>query len=381
MPIGHKIRELRIKRGLTQSDLADGIVTPSMISLIESERANPSEKVLRAIADRLGVPYEEIVGAESSDLEQASIILITKSMLLDEPQAAKTFLLSHITNVSTPDLMHQLLLVDCLIHEGNASKALEILGNLEERHQHEASAVFSIWTKMAHLYRESGNVELASHYWRKAFQVCMQDSSLELQDIVDCVRQMCLFYLEEERYDEVSQILAEFRNRFDVPEDIRSLARSYLKAAVSSQKEKRYRFSTMMAHRAYTLFKSMELFEGMAELQLYESIIANRDSNLPLHKLPRTNHRLLAQISLRNGNLEEAFEFTTQALNEAQTLTQKALALQALAKIQEEQQNYVQAVETIKQMIAIWEELGSSEKVAQSYRRLSHILLRASENI
>src|SRR5579875_2696712 len=53
--LGKKIRTLRRKQKLTQQALAEGLVTASMISQIESDRATPSEALLQHLANRLGV--------------------------------------------------------------------------------------------------------------------------------------------------------------------------------------------------------------------------------------------------------------------------------------------------------------------------------------
>jgi HTH-type transcriptional regulator, quorum sensing regulator NprR len=53
--LGRKIRTLRRKQKLTQQELADGVVTASMISQIESDRATPSAALLEHIASRLQV--------------------------------------------------------------------------------------------------------------------------------------------------------------------------------------------------------------------------------------------------------------------------------------------------------------------------------------
>ncbi|PWI57290.1 helix-turn-helix domain-containing protein [Sulfoacidibacillus thermotolerans] len=58
--IGQKIRELRLARGLTQTQLAEGIVTPSMISQIEAGKAQPSESLLKKLAQRLETPEETL---------------------------------------------------------------------------------------------------------------------------------------------------------------------------------------------------------------------------------------------------------------------------------------------------------------------------------
>ncbi len=64
--IGEKIREARTERGMTQSELAADLVTPSMISQIEGDRSRPSFPLLKAIANRLSLPVEYFL----DDLEQ-----------------------------------------------------------------------------------------------------------------------------------------------------------------------------------------------------------------------------------------------------------------------------------------------------------------------
>jgi len=52
--LGQRLRALRIERGLSQADLAGDLVSPSYISLIESDRRSPERDVLDGLARRLG---------------------------------------------------------------------------------------------------------------------------------------------------------------------------------------------------------------------------------------------------------------------------------------------------------------------------------------
>lgn len=52
--LGERIRELRIRLGITQRELAGDKITRNMLSLIESGNASPSVSTLLYIADRLG---------------------------------------------------------------------------------------------------------------------------------------------------------------------------------------------------------------------------------------------------------------------------------------------------------------------------------------
>jgi transcriptional regulator with XRE-family HTH domain len=62
MNFGQKLRQLRIKKGLTQQQLAEklGYVTNSYISDVESGHFIPSRDKLRKIARALGVSFKEL---------------------------------------------------------------------------------------------------------------------------------------------------------------------------------------------------------------------------------------------------------------------------------------------------------------------------------
>ncbi len=52
--LGQRLRALRIERGLSQAELAGDLVSPSYVSLIESDRRSPERDVLDGLARRLG---------------------------------------------------------------------------------------------------------------------------------------------------------------------------------------------------------------------------------------------------------------------------------------------------------------------------------------
>ena len=55
MRIGEKIKSLRQKRGMTQSELSGEDISRNMLSLIEHDRATPSVQTLQVLAERLKV--------------------------------------------------------------------------------------------------------------------------------------------------------------------------------------------------------------------------------------------------------------------------------------------------------------------------------------
>ncbi|WP_026828763.1 helix-turn-helix domain-containing protein [Exiguobacterium artemiae] len=59
--LGQRIKSVRKAKKMTQSDVADGIMTKSMLSMIENEKATPSLPALQSIAKRLNVSIDELL--------------------------------------------------------------------------------------------------------------------------------------------------------------------------------------------------------------------------------------------------------------------------------------------------------------------------------
>ena len=64
MNIGSKIKNIRIQKGITQSELAQNAITRNMLSQIESGKANPSLSTLIHIAKVLNVPIEYLISED-----------------------------------------------------------------------------------------------------------------------------------------------------------------------------------------------------------------------------------------------------------------------------------------------------------------------------
>lgn len=69
--IGQRIKALRKEKKLTQSQLAEGIITKSMLSMIENGKAEASMRSLRELAKRLDVPVQSLlVDPREADLQK-----------------------------------------------------------------------------------------------------------------------------------------------------------------------------------------------------------------------------------------------------------------------------------------------------------------------
>lgn len=81
--LGERIKKLRVKIGLSQSDLGDLIgVQQTFISAIEKDLKKPSFELLPKIANALKVSVEDLVDKQDNKKESFTIMLIER--LIDE---------------------------------------------------------------------------------------------------------------------------------------------------------------------------------------------------------------------------------------------------------------------------------------------------------
>jgi tetratricopeptide (TPR) repeat protein len=68
---GKRVKKARLQRGLTQSELAGDEYSAAYVSIIESGKRQPSERVLKSFAKTLGVTYDELATGRPPDAEAA----------------------------------------------------------------------------------------------------------------------------------------------------------------------------------------------------------------------------------------------------------------------------------------------------------------------
>jgi transcriptional regulator with XRE-family HTH domain len=71
--LGQRVRKVRHARGMTLAQVAGGDFSRAFLNQVEMGRSQPSTRVLRVIATRLGTPIDYLVGGSSRllDLEKA----------------------------------------------------------------------------------------------------------------------------------------------------------------------------------------------------------------------------------------------------------------------------------------------------------------------
>ncbi len=113
MNIGEKIRELRVAKLMTQSELAGTYITRNMLSCIENGAAQPSLSTILYIASRLGVPAGFLLAEEGDEIvyrKMNGLANIKRAYTAGDWRGCRSLCLSACPE---PDDEISLLLADC----------------------------------------------------------------------------------------------------------------------------------------------------------------------------------------------------------------------------------------------------------------------------
>ncbi|GAX90768.1 tetratricopeptide repeat protein [Effusibacillus lacus] len=170
--LGDKIQRLRVWRGLTQTELASGLVTPSMISQIEGNKANPSTELLLQIIKRLGVSVETFFKDVYFDLGGRAMYRFALDLMEHEQYGAAFQFLKQLEDrpsvVESNELKYQTAI--CLQNTGKIKEAIDRLDEILLVVQVEGDREFhaKILNQLAESYYKLHNLSLAHFYSEKA---------------------------------------------------------------------------------------------------------------------------------------------------------------------------------------------------------------------
>ncbi|MEC3894050.1 helix-turn-helix domain-containing protein [Nocardiopsis alba] len=138
--LGRRLRELRLRRGFSQSDLAGEDLSTSAISLIESGRREPNPDTLRLVAERLDTTPDYLLNGRR--LQESALFRLriakAKSALVsgDSRGAAEEMELLHSYMCDDPDMRREVALLRIQVAAANdpgASCARRVRDSLEGR--------------------------------------------------------------------------------------------------------------------------------------------------------------------------------------------------------------------------------------------------------
>ena len=138
--LGQRVRQARVARGLTQSELADSRFSKQYVSQIERDQLRPTDATLRWIADRLEVdPQFLATGVDGRELERVESIVARGEAALEAHDYAEAItLLAGVAKAlppeAAPDLELRALLAEswARMYIGEMREALPLLTRARE---------------------------------------------------------------------------------------------------------------------------------------------------------------------------------------------------------------------------------------------------------
>jgi len=127
---GGRLRQLRLSAGLSQADLASGLMSPSHISLLESGRRSPSNELVEQLAERLGVSVHYLTtgpNARAAESRRKDLLFAEMALQNGDAALAEQSLKSLIAEFPPGENLELAAKVRQLY-----ARALESLGRLEE---------------------------------------------------------------------------------------------------------------------------------------------------------------------------------------------------------------------------------------------------------
>lgn len=225
--LGKKIRTLRRKHKLTQQALADGIVTASMISQIESDRATPSAALLQHIARRLHVDssfFESDLLDKSDELQNYR----TARNLIDRELYAEAIsLLQTLSWPLSPQFKAEVVyneMANCYIKLGKLDDACRMYESVIQAgyEKNDIATTVHGYHNVGIVLRRLKRDRVARMYWQRAADLLEQNPDIQMPVAVRIYSNLGRIYLDErnwqsarETYQEALSLMNRFGGNFD----------------------------------------------------------------------------------------------------------------------------------------------------------------------
>jgi tetratricopeptide (TPR) repeat protein len=283
--LGKRIRELRMKKQLTQIDLAKGLCTPSMISQVESDKARPSYKMLFALSERLDAPLEKLLADVDMNLEHVSTYKMARAMLAGQHYASAIPLLKELlemprTQIPTMDILFEL--GECCLHTGEWDEAEKYLAEAQElallRQDHQLLAL--VLKHLGEMEFQRKRFQIACHYWQKALEQAekMEEPDVYLkaglqQNLGKVNLQIGSVKDALDSYDRAAAL-------YEGADNLHEMAHVYLGLAMSYKLSEDFEKAADYSERAVSIFESLKQIKMMIKNEIDSAVLYGQTGRL-----------------------------------------------------------------------------------------------------
>jgi tetratricopeptide (TPR) repeat protein len=394
--LGQKIKELRVQKGLTQSDLGAGMVTPSMISQIEADKANPSHKLLQAIAEKLETPIEYFLTDMQMQIEQIATYKVARAMMEAGEFAPAVPILQELMEDSIPQLHSAEIQYDlavCQLETGHLDEAMDGFDRVLSSAATRKDMYMQILAlrNLGIVEERRHNYPLAIYHWHKALDLI---DKLEESDpflTAEILRQIGEVnnYLGER--EEALSSYAKAHKVLEGTVNFKMIADLYRKLGQSFKELGDFDRANEYSQHAISLYRGLKNIKLSIEVKENYGIVKGESGDLEealktlasclaeyeeygyQEKMAHT-HGELARIHLSNKSYDEAAKHCEQALQLlGENDLERGYVFRTFSMIRKEQGDFPAAIQYMEQSVQVFEKADLPREIAKSYSLLGDI--------
>ncbi|MCX7572186.1 tetratricopeptide repeat protein [Tumebacillus sp. DT12] len=394
--LGQKIRELRIRKGLTQSDLSAGLVTPSMISQIESDKANPSHSLLSSIAEKLDTPIEYFLTDTETQMEKVSVYRIARALMANKDyEKAVPMLLDLEENpsphVSSIDVAYDI--AECHMNVGEFAKATErfesVLDSAMARNDVGISLL--VLNQLGEISFQEKNYPIAIHYWKKAHEMIKKGQTAELYLHAKIVKNLGSVYYKLGEYGEALTYYREADGLLDGSNQFKQIGDIYLQLGFTYREMGEFEKAAEYSQYALSIFESLNHMKLTIDVKAKYGIVSGETGNLEeasrvlatcmedyreigcLYEIGQL-HSDLARLLIQDKQYEQALKHCEDALTYfAEENSDRAHVYRMNGQIEQARGNLEQAIDSLKRAVVVYQDQQSFGELVKSYSILGDI--------
>jgi HTH-type transcriptional regulator, quorum sensing regulator NprR len=333
LSLGQRIRSLRTKKGMTQMELAAGICTPSMISQVETDKANPSYKMLLKIAERLDTPVELLLDSNNVGMQVRSNFTYAQTLMEGQQYKFASKILKKLMESDRPELPRdeiQLHFAICLRNMDQIEEAEQILSTLAEEVVFDAHLHGQVLMELSQTLQAKQEYQIASYHLLKALDVLQDAQPKDPELYIRAVHQLAALYQLQGKGGQAVELYRELVEKYAELIDPKRMAQIYLKIAASYLNQGDFARSQEYASQAHTIFREMGNWARKADAELQIALIEwqqgtgrnTLDKLIDIaatyvtqseHEKAGAVYAEIAGICLKEGKRKEALEYAEEA--------------------------------------------------------------------
>ncbi|KEO83034.1 tetratricopeptide repeat protein [Tumebacillus flagellatus] len=394
--LGQKIKELRIQKGLTQSDLGAGMVTPSMISQIEADKANPSHKLLQAIAEKLETPIEYFLTDMQMQIEQIATYKVARSMMEAGEFQRAVPILEGLMEDSVPQLHSaeiQFDLAECLLEDGKLDEALDGFDKVLSSATTRKDVYMQVLAlkQLGYVEEKRHNYPLAIYHWQKALDLMAKVEDHDPFLAAEILRQLGKVYGYLGEKKDALHAYERAHTYLEATASFQKIADLYRRLGESFREQGDFDRASEYAQHSISLYRGLKNIKLAIEVKENFGIVKGEEGNADealqtlsaclveyqeygyTEKVAHT-HGEMARIYLGNGDYAQASTHCDEALKLlAEDSLERGFVYRTYSTIRKEQKQFAEAVDFMEQSVKIFEIADLPREIAKSYSMLGDI--------